>query len=135
MSQIKSRDTKPEIKVRRSLFQSGFRFRINVKTLPGTPDIMLSKYRTVIFVNGCFWHGHEGCRYATTPKTNTEFWTAKITRNRERDHEVQRKLAEMGWHCITVWECQLKPRVREATMESLIYTLNHIYLSDHERKE
>lgn len=91
-------------------------------------------YSTVIFVNGCFWHGHEGCKYFVLPKSRTVFWQAKIERNRERDLEEQRKLAEMGWHCITVWECQLKPKVRENTLQSLEYTLCHIYLEDHKVK-
>lgn len=85
----------------------------------------------MIFVNGCFWHGHEGCRYYVVPKSNTEFWKAKIARNRARDIEEQRRLASMGWHCITVWECQLKPAVREQTLESLAFTLNRIWLNDH----
>lgn len=100
----------------------------------GHPDIVMRKYRTVIFVNGCFWHGHEGCKFFVLPKSRTEFWQAKIDRNRERDLEEQRKLAEMGWHCITVWECQLKPKVREKTLQSLEYTLYHIYLEDHKVK-
>ena len=91
---------------------------------------MLRKYRTVIFVNGCFWHGHEGCKYFVLPKTNVEFWSAKIERNRKRDVEEQRQLASMGWHCITIWECQLKPRVRQQTLESLVYTLSYIFLED-----
>ena len=94
----------------------------------------MRKYRTVIFVNGCFWHGHEGCKYFVLPKSRTEFWQAKIERNGERDLEEQRKLAEMGWHCITVWECQLKPKVRKKTLQSLEYTLYHIYLEDHKVK-
>ena len=94
----------------------------------------MRKYRTCIFVNGCFWHGHEGCRYYVLPKTNTEFWKAKIDRNRTRDAEEQRRLAAMGWHCITVWECQLKPAVKERTLESLAYTLNSIYLNDRKIK-
>ena len=87
--------------------------RINVKRLPGTPDIVLKKYRTCIFINGCFWHGHEGCRYYVLPKSNTEFWKAKIERNRERDLDRRIKLRDMGWHVIQFWECQLKPKVRE----------------------
>lgn len=130
MSAIKGRNTKPEILVRKFLFSRGFRYRLNHPRLPGHPDLVLRKYRTVIFVNGCFWHGHEGCRYFVIPKTNTGFWQAKIERNGIRDIEEQRKLASMGWHCITVWECQLKPKVRQQTLESLAYTLNHIYLQD-----
>ncbi len=130
MAAIKGKNTKPEILVRKFLFACGFRYRLNHPRLPGHPDVVLRKYRTVIFVNGCFWHGHEGCKYFVLPKTNTEFWKAKIARNSERDKEVQKSLAKMGWHCITIWECQLKPSVREKTLESLVYTLNHIYLKD-----
>lgn len=130
MAAIHSANTKPEIIVRKYLFSRGFRYRLNHKRLPGHPDIVLRKYRTCIFVNGCFWHGHEGCRYFKMPKSNTEFWTAKVARNRERDKRVQSELAGMGWHCITVWECELKPKVRERTLESLEYTLNRIFLED-----
>lgn len=131
MAQIRGKGTKPEMVVRKFLFGRGFRYRLNHPWLPGHPDIVLRKYRSVIFVNGCFWHGHEGCRYYVVPKSNTEFWKAKIARNRARDIEEQRRLASMGWHCITVWECQLKPAVREQTLESLAYTLNRIWLNDH----
>lgn len=131
MAQIRGKGTKPEMVVRKFLFGHGFRYRLNHPWLPGHPDIVLRKYRSVIFVNGCFWHGHEGCRYYVVPKSNTEFWKAKIARNRTRDIEEQRRLASMGWHCITVWECQLKPAVREQTLESLAYTLNRIWLNDH----
>ncbi len=133
MSSIRSKNTRPEVLVRKYLFSRGFRYRLNHPRLPGHPDLVLRKYRTVIFVNGCFWHGHEGCSYFKMPKTNTEFWEKKILRNRERDVEEQHALARMGWHCITVWECQLKPKVREETLKSLAYTLNHIYLKDHAR--
>ena len=131
MASIRGKGTKPEMVVRKFLFGRGFRYRLNHPWLPGHPDIVLRKYRSVIFVNGCFWHGHEGCRYYVVPKSNTEFWKAKIARNRTRDIEEQRRLASMGWHCITVWECQLKPAVREQTLESLAYTLNRIWLNDH----
>lgn len=131
MAQIRGKGTKPEMVVRKFLFGRGFRYRLNHPWLPGHPDIVLRKYRSVIFVNGCFWHGHEGCRYYVVPKSNTEFWKTKIARNRARDIEEQRRLASMGWHCITVWECQLKPAVREQTLESLAFTLNRIWLNDH----
>lgn len=131
MASIRGKGTKPEMVVRKFLFGRGFRYRLNHPWQPGHPDIVLRKYRSVIFVNGCFWHGHEGCRYYVVPKSNTEFWKAKIARNRARDIEEQRRLASMGWHCITVWECQLKPAVREQTLESLAYTLNRIWLNDH----
>ena len=130
MAAIKGRDTKPELLVRKFLFALGFRYRLNHPRLPGHPDIVLRKYRTVIFVNGCFWHGHEGCPLFRLPKTRTAFWQNKIERNKKRDREEQVRLASMGWHCITVWECQLKPKMRQHTLESLAYTLNHIYLQD-----
>lgn len=131
MAAIHSKDTKPELLVRRYLFARGFRYRLNHPRLPGRPDLVLRKYRTAIFVNGCFWHGHEGCRYYVAPKSNVDFWKAKIERNRVRDRREQQRLAAMGWHCITVWECQLKPKVREQTLASLAFTLNEIYLRDH----
>ena len=130
MSAIKRMDTKPELMVRKFLFSCGFRFRLNHPRLPGHPDLVLRKYRTVIFVNGCFWHGHEGCKYFVLPKTSTGFWQNKIERNRNRDKRDRQQLAAMGWHCITIWECQLKPKVRQQTLESLAYTLSHVYLED-----
>lgn len=130
MAAIRSKDTKPELIVRRYLFGRGFRYRLNHPRLPGHPDLVMRKYRTVIFVNGCFWHGHENCKYYTMPKTNSDFWRKKIERNKARDKAEQQRLAEMGWHCITVWECQLKPGVRTQTLESLAFTLNHIFLED-----
>ena len=131
MASIRSKDTKPEMLVRRYLFAHGYRYRLNHPRLPGHPDIVMRKYRTVIFVNGCFWHGHEGCKYFVIPKSRTGFWQAKIERNQTRDKEERHKLASMGWNCITVWECQLKPKVREQTLQSLEYTLNHIFIEDH----
>ncbi|MBQ5984160.1 MAG: DNA mismatch endonuclease Vsr [Bacteroidales bacterium] len=100
----------------RELWLHGFRYRVNDKTLPGRPDIVLPKYRTVVFVHGCFWHGHKDCRYYTVPQTNTEFWKAKIARNQERDQEVWRKLEAKGWSVIIVWECQLKKASLEETV-------------------
>ena len=134
MAAIREKDTKPEILVRKFLFSRSFRYRLNHPRLPGHPDLVLRKYRTVIFVNGCFWHGHENCKYFRLPKTNIDFWKNKIEHNKERDKKEQCQLAAMGWHCITVWECQLKPKVRNQTLESLAYTLNHIYLEDREIK-
>ena len=151
MAAIRSKNTKPEMIVRRGLWKRGFRYRLNHKRLPGHPDLVLRKYRTCIFVNGCFWHGHnvalpkmsdgkcqmedvvnsECCKI---PKTNRDFWVAKIRRNKERDKEEQKKLAAMGWHCITVWECELTPAKREETLESIAFTLNHIWLQDHQAK-
>ena len=130
MAAVRSKDTKPEMVVRKYLWSRGFRYRVNNPRLPGHPDIVLRKYHTCIFVNGCFWHGHEGCKYFRMPKTNTEFWERKISRNRERDREEQKQLARMGWHCITVWECELKGERREKTLESLEFTLNHIFIQD-----
>jgi DNA mismatch endonuclease (patch repair protein) len=148
MAAIRSKDTKPEMIVRRGLWSRGFRYRLNHKRLPGHPDLVLRKYRTCIFVNGCFWHGHnvalpqidngewiiDNSECCKIPRTNREFWVAKIRRNKERDKEEQRKLASMGWHCITVWECELKPQKREETLDSIAFTLNHIWLQDHGAK-
>ena len=141
MAAVKSKETKPEMIVRRGLWKRGFRFRLNHKRLPGHPDLVLRKYRTCIFVNGCFWHGHyieidkmESTRCCRLPRTNREFWIAKIWRNKERDKEEQRLLAAMGWHCITVWECELTSKKKEQTLDSLAFTLNHIWLKDHEAK-
>ena len=180
MAAIRSKDTKPEMIVRRGLWSRGFRYRLNYNRLPGHPDLVLRKYRTCIFVNGCFWHGHhlevkseklevksdklkvkseelevkseklkvkseegggrseelkvKSSECCKIPKTNREFWVAKIRRNKERDKEEQRKLAAMGWHCITVWECELTPKRREETLESIAFTLNHIWLQDHQAK-
>ena len=138
MAAIRGKDTKPEMIVRKGLWRMGFRYRLNHKRLPGHPDLVLKKYRTCIFVNGCFWHGHnvdistfENTDCCKIPKTNREFWIEKIRRNKERDIEEQKRLAEMGWHCITLWECELKPLKREATLKSLAYTLNKIWLDDH----
>ena len=130
MSAIRGKNTKPEIVVRKFLFGRGFRY----PRLPGHPDIVLRKYRTVIFVNGCFWHGHDNCKYYHLPKTNVDFWQKKVERNKKRDVEEQRQLAAMGWHCITIWECQLKPKIRVQTLESLAFTLNHIFLEDRKIK-
>ena len=134
MAAIHGKNTKPEILVRKFLFSRGFRYRLNHPRLPGHPGLVLRKYRTVIFVNGCFWHGHENCKYFRLPKTNIEFWQKKIERNKERDKKEQCQLAAMGWHCITVWECQLKSKIRMQTLESLAYTLNHIFLEDRKVK-
>ena len=130
MAAIGSKGTRPEMAVRRYLFALGFRYRLNHGRLPGKPDVVLRKYRTCIFVNGCFWHGHDGCRMAHLPKTNTAFWEGKIARNKLRDADVQRRLAAMGWHCITVWECELAPKRREETLRRLEFTLNRIFLTD-----
>ena len=135
MAAIHGKNTKPEVMVRKWLWSHGYRYRLNHPRLPGKPDIVMWKYRTCIFVNGCFWHGHEGCRYYTIPKTNTEFWVNKVKRNKERDLKVQHELAAMGWHTITIWERELKPGKREDTLKSLAYTLNKIFLQDRTVKQ
>lgn len=119
MSRIKGKDTKPEMLVRRFLFAQGLRYRLHVKTLPGKPDIVLPKYKTVIFIHGCFFHGHEGCRYFKVPATRTEWWLDKIDGNKKRDIEAERKLTELGWKVITVWECELKNRSIQETLKRL----------------
>ncbi len=108
MSNIHGANTQPELLLRRGLWGLGYRYRVNDKRLPGSPDIVLSKYRSVIFVHGCFWHGHKDCKNYTVPKTNTDFWVAKVRRNQERDQEVWRKLEAKGWSVIIVWECELE---------------------------
>lgn len=119
MSRIKGKNTKPEDIVAKYLFTHRFRYRRNVKTLPGTPDIVLKKYKTVIFVNGCFWHAHEGCRYFVLPEENREFWNEKLLRNRERDAEKQKQLQELGWNVIVIWECELKNNKIKETLDTL----------------
>ena len=123
MSHIRGKDTKPEEIVRKYLFSKGFRYRKNDKRLPGKPDIVLPKYKTVIFVNGCFWHKHEGCKYFVWPKSNTEFWKEKILGTVERDHKNITDLQDSGWIVITVWECELKPEKRDETFNKLISSL------------
>lgn len=125
MSCIKGKNTRPEEIVRKYLFFQGFRYRKNDKRLPGTPDIVLPKYKTVIFVNGCFWHGHEGCRYFVIPKTNTEFWTNKIETNRKRDIRKINDLQTLGWKVIVVWECQLKKEKADITLNNLKTTIKN----------
>ena len=119
MSHIRSKNTKPEEVVRKYLHSKGFRYRKNVRTLPGCPDIVLPKYKTIIFINGCFWHKHDCSRFVWS-SSNTEYWVPKILRNVERDKDNTEKLETMGWKVITVWECELKKKVFEQTMESLI---------------
>jgi len=112
MSKIRSKDTKPELALRKALFARGFRYRVNVPDLPGKPDIVLPKYKTVIFLHGCFWHRHEGCKYAYTPKTNTKFWVDKITSNTERDKVNAEKLIALGWNVVAVWECEIRHKYK-----------------------
>ncbi|WP_372948651.1 very short patch repair endonuclease [Mariniphaga sp.] len=125
MSRIKGKNTKPEMLVRKFLFAHGFRYRLNVKTLPGKPDIVLPKYKTVIFINGCFWHGHKGCKYFVVPKTQTEWWLNKIKDTQKRDREAEIQLNVQGWKVITLWECQLKPSQIEQTLNELIHIIQH----------
>ena len=127
MSHIHGKDTKPEELVRKFLFSQGFRYRKNDARLPGKPDIVLPKYKTVIFVNGCFWHKHEGCKYFVWPKNNAEFWKEKITGNVVRDQKNYKKLCALGWRIITIWECELRPRNRESTLNRVLSELreNH----------
>lgn len=119
MSRIRSKDTKQEILVRSYLFSKGLRFRKNDKRYPRSPDVVLPKYKTIVFVHGCFWHLHEGCKYAVMPKSNVEFWEEKLYGNRERDKRNKKELEEMGWKVITVWECELKKDKVEQTLEKL----------------
>lgn len=119
MSRVKGKETMPEIIVRRYLFSRGLRYRKNVKTLPGTPDIVLPKYKTVVLVNGCFWHGHKGCRPAHLPSTNLCYWEKKIADNIERDERKKRELENLGYKVLVVWQCQLKKKVRIDSLEKL----------------
>lgn len=120
MSRIKGKKTKPEEVVAKYLFANGFRYRRNVKGLPGTPDIVLKKCRTVIFVNGCFWHCHEGCKWFVLPETNAEFWKKKFDCNRERDKQNYKKLQDDGWNVIIVWECEIRHSDRKMRLETLV---------------
>lgn len=120
ISRIHSKNTKPEELVRKFLFSQGFRYRKNDAKLPGKPDIVLPKYKAVIFVNGCFWHGHEGCRYFVWPKNNAEFWKEKITGNIQRDKHNHQLLANQGWRVIEIWECQLMKSVVDNTLQNLV---------------
>ena len=148
MAAIRGKNTKPELIVRKWLWSHGYRYRLNVKSVPGKPDIVMRRFRTAIFVNGCFWHGHrvakpqidngeliiDNSECCKIPKTNREFWVKKICRNMERDQENYRILQENGWHCIVVWECQLKPKLLEHTMQQVELQLNQNFLSIYQRK-
>ncbi len=120
MSKIYGKETKPEILVRKYLFAQGFRYRKNVKDLPGKPDIVLPKYKTVIFVNGCFWHGHKNCKRSALPTSNTQFWEEKISKNIIRDSENIQKLLDMGYKVLTIWQCELTSKTRENSLNKLI---------------
>ena len=118
MSAIKSKNTKPEIAVRKLLHSMGYRFRLHRKDLPGSPDIVLPKYKTVIFVHGCFWHRHENCKYASTPKTRKEFWESKFKANVKRDLEIQEKIKNLGWQSVIIWECEIKnEKIKDKLLE------------------
>ena len=123
MSRIKGKDTKPEMLVRRFLFSKGFRYRLHDKRLPGKPDIVLPKYKTVIFINGCFWHGHDGCRYFVVPKTRTEWWLNKIGRTKENDFIKINLLKQLGWKVIVIWECSINFSDKESELLSLLAVL------------
>jgi len=125
MSRIRAKNTKPELFVRSMLHRMGYRFRIHVKGLPGKPDIVLPKYHTAIFVHGCFWHGHEGCKDFAPPKTRTEWWLNKINGNKKKDTENIAQLDRQGWQVIIIWECELTPDKREDTIKSLVNVLNN----------
>lgn len=120
MSQIKGKDTKPEILVRKFLFSNGIRYKLHDKSLSGKPDMVFPKYRKVVFIHGCFWHGHEGCKYFVIPKTRTEWWLKKISGTRKKDNENITALKKQGWKVVTVWECELKPDKKEKTLKLLI---------------
>lgn len=124
MSQIKGKNTKPELLVRKYLFSQGFRYRVNVRSLLGTPDIVLKKYKTAIFINGCFWHGHEGCKYFVWPKTREAFWKEKINKNIRRDAQNIEKLKADGWNVIVIWECELKKNRLDFTLNNVVNRLN-----------
>ncbi|WP_068247337.1 very short patch repair endonuclease [Hydrotalea flava] len=126
MSQIKGKDTKPEMMVRKYIFSKGFRYRLHDKRLPGKPDIVLPKMKVAVFIHGCFWHGHTNCRYFVLPKTRTEWWLKKIERNKQLDSENLLKLKDAGWKVFTIFECKLKPNLRAKTLENLVKKLKTI---------
>jgi len=124
MSQIKGKDTKPEILVRKFLFSKGFRYKLYDRKLPGKPDIVLPKFKTIIFIHGCFWHGHKNCKYFVIPKTRTDWWLKKIERNKQIDSDNFHNLKQLGWKIYVIFECQLKPDKREETFKQLLFFLN-----------
>jgi DNA mismatch endonuclease (patch repair protein) len=124
MSHIRSKATKPEMVVRRWLWAHGYRYRLNVRSVPGKPDIVMRKYRTAIFVNGCFWHGHKGCKLFVLPKTNTNFWRTKIEQNQTRDSKNYDELMHAGWQVIVLWQCKLTKQELDTTMQSVAVSLN-----------
>jgi DNA mismatch endonuclease (patch repair protein) len=126
MSRIKGKDTRPEMMVRKYIFSKGFRYRLHVKKLPGKPDIVLPKLKAVVFIHGCFWHGHSSCKYFVPPKTRTEWWLKKIERNKQLDSENLLKLKSYGWKVFTIFECELKGNLRTKTLENLVKRLKTI---------
>lgn len=135
MSRIRGKNTKPEILVRKGLHARGFRFRLQDRRLPGRPDIVLAKYGVAVMVNGCFWHGHKGCRLASRPKSNAEYWEVKIARNRHRDEVTAAHLEALGWHVLTVWECELKPSVLEARLDAMADEIRRVGEARSEARE
>lgn len=125
MSQIRSKDTKPELIIRKFLFKNGYRFRLHDKKMPGKPDLVLKKISAVIFVHGCFWHGHKGCKYFVVPKTRTDWWLEKINRNKDNDKNNKKNIKKLSWKIITIWECEIKPSKREKTLLKLLKTLQN----------
>ena len=127
MSRIRSKNTKPEMLVRKKLFEAGIRYRTHVKDLAGKPDIAIKKYKLIIDVKGCFWHGHEGCKYSNTPKSNQSYWVPKILKNKKRDIDNHKKITEMGFTIFTIWECEVKDKVRfNSRMDSIISHINNL---------
>lgn len=124
MSQIRAKNTKPELIVRKFLHSNGYRYRLHDKKLPGKPDLVLKKYNTVVFIHGCFFHGHEGCKYFKIPKTNTNWWKQKIEKNKAKDKENEQKLRQLGWKIIIIWECELTKTNMDDTLQNLIINLN-----------
>lgn len=120
MSRIRGKDTKPEMLIRKFLFSHGYRYKLHDRKLPGKPDLVLPRYNTVIFIHGCFWHGHKGCKYFVVPKTRTEWWLDKIRRNQQNDQQAVELLKENDWKIITIWECDLRPVKVESTLKKLL---------------
>ncbi len=126
MSQIKGKNTKPEMLVRKFLFSKGFRYRLHVKNLPGKPDLVLPKYKTIIFINGCFWHGHENCKYYVIPKTRTEWWVQKIMDTQTRDQFAKKELEKLGWNTIIIWTCEIKDKKKDDRLTKLVREICYI---------
>ena len=128
MSKVSGKDTKPELLVRKFLFSKGFRYRKNVKDLPGKPDIVMPKYKTIIFIHGCFWHGHEGCEAAKLPTSNVDYWTGKVASNIKRDIQNKQLLNALGWNVIVIWECQLKMKNQDKKLGQLVHKIKQSLL-------